>query len=56
MKVYTKRGDDGTTGLYGGGRVRKDDPRIEACGCVDELNAAVGLARAGALPKEIERS
>jgi cob(I)alamin adenosyltransferase len=55
MKIYTKTGDDGTTGLYGGGRVRKDDPRMEACGSVDELNAAIGLVRAARAPAEIER-
>src|SRR5881394_3328268 len=44
MKIYTKTGDDGTTGLIGGGRVRKSDPRIECYGTVDELNAAIGLA------------
>jgi cob(I)alamin adenosyltransferase len=54
MKIYTKTGDDGTTGLYGGGRVRKDHARIEAFGAVDELNAAVGLARAEPLPAEID--
>ncbi len=46
MKIYTRTGDDGTTGVLGPGRVRKDDPRIEACGTVDELNAALGVARA----------
>lgn len=49
MKLYTRTGDDGTTGLFGGGRVLKDDPRVEAYGTVDELNAAIGLA-AAALP------
>ncbi|MDZ4754890.1 MAG: cob(I)yrinic acid a,c-diamide adenosyltransferase [Phycisphaerae bacterium] len=44
MKLYTRSGDDGTTGLFGGGRVSKDDPRIEAYGTVDELNACIGLA------------
>jgi cob(I)alamin adenosyltransferase len=44
-KVYTRTGDDGQTALFGGGRVRKDDPRIEAVGAVDELNAALGLVR-----------
>lgn len=44
-KVYTKSGDDGTTGLVGGQRVRKDDARIEAYGTVDELMAAMGVAR-----------
>jgi cob(I)alamin adenosyltransferase len=46
VKLYTRTGDDGTTGLHGGNRVRKDDPRIEALGAVDELNAHLGLARA----------
>lgn len=45
MKIYTRTGDDGTTGLLGPGRVRKDDPRVEAYGSVDELNAALGVAR-----------
>jgi cob(I)alamin adenosyltransferase len=45
MKIYTKTGDDGSTGLFGGGRVRKSDARIECYGTVDELNAALGLAR-----------
>ena len=46
MKLYTRTGDDGTTGLFGGGRVSKDHARIEAYGCVDELNAHLGLALA----------
>jgi cob(I)alamin adenosyltransferase len=46
MNLYTKTGDDGTTGLFGGQRVRKDCLRVEAYGTVDELNAAVGLAAA----------
>ena len=46
MKIYTKTGDDGTTGLLGAGRVLKFDPRIEAYGTIDELNAVLGLARA----------
>lgn len=49
MKIYTKTGDDGTTGLRGAGRVRKDDVRVEACGEVDETNAALGVLIA-ALP------
>ena len=49
MKVYTRTGDDGTTGLFGGGRVSKTHPRISAYGTVDETNAALGMARA-ALP------
>ncbi|MCI0629534.1 MAG: cob(I)yrinic acid a,c-diamide adenosyltransferase [Phycisphaerales bacterium] len=46
MKLYTRTGDDGTTGLFGGERVQKDHPRIQAIGAVDELNAAIGLAEA----------
>jgi cob(I)alamin adenosyltransferase len=42
MKLYTRSGDDGSTGLFGGDRVKKSHPRIEACGNVDELNAAIG--------------
>jgi cob(I)alamin adenosyltransferase len=48
MKIYTKTGDDGSTGLIGGQRVRKSDPRIECSGSVDELNAAIGLAAVAA--------
>ncbi len=44
MKIYTRTGDDGTTGLLDGARTRKSDPRIECCGSIDELNAAIGLA------------
>src|SRR3989337_571310 len=43
-KLYTRRGDTGTTALLGRGRVRKDDPRIEALGAIAKLNAALGLA------------
>ena len=43
MKIYTRTGDGGDTGLLGGGRVSKASPRIEACGAVDELNACLGL-------------
>jgi cob(I)alamin adenosyltransferase len=46
MRIYTRTGDDGDTGLFGGGRVTKDDPRVEAYGDVDELNAVIGFARA----------
>ena len=44
MKIYTKTGDDGTTGLIGGSRIRKSDLRIECYGTIDELNAVIGLA------------
>ena len=46
MKIYTKTGDAGETGLFGGGRVRKDAARVQAYGEVDETNAAIGLAAA----------
>jgi cob(I)alamin adenosyltransferase len=46
MSIATRTGDDGTTSLLYGRRVGKNDPRVEACGAVDELNAALGLARA----------
>jgi cob(I)alamin adenosyltransferase len=45
VKIYTKTGDDGSTGLFGGGRVPKASPRVEAYGTVDELNATIGFAR-----------
>lgn len=55
MKIYTKTGDQGTTGLFGGKRVSKDDARIEAYGTVDELNAVIGLARSCAeLPDQLK--
>lgn len=54
VKIYTRTGDDGTTGLYGGGRVPKADPRVEAYGTVDETSAAVGMARAAGLPSDID--
>jgi cob(I)alamin adenosyltransferase len=46
MKLYTKTGDDGTTGLFGGARVAKASGRVNAYGTVDETNAAIGVARA----------
>jgi cob(I)alamin adenosyltransferase len=45
MKIYTKTGDAGETGLFGGPRVRKDHARIDAFGTVDELNSHLGLIR-----------
>lgn len=45
MKLYTRTGDDGSTGLFGGARIDKDDPRVDAYGTVDELNATIGFAR-----------
>ncbi len=55
MKIYTKAGDAGQTGLFGGGTVHKDDPRVETYGEVDELSAAIGLARALGADPEVER-
>ena len=54
MKIYTKTGDAGTTGLFGGGRVTKDHPRVEAYGDVDELNATIGVARAAEVMPRID--
>jgi len=54
MKIYTKTGDTGETGLFGGGRVRKDSVRVDAYGEVDELNAVLGLARASRMPTELD--
>src|SRR5262245_20764204 len=58
-KIYTRTGDTGKTMLFGSGRVRKDDVRVEAMGAVDELNAALGMARAelarsGVAPGDLE--
>lgn len=55
MKLYTRTGDDGTTALFGGRRVRKDALRVEAYGAVDEANAALGLARSQGLDGELDR-
>jgi len=52
MPITTRTGDDGTTGLLFNRRVPKNHPRIEACGTVDELNATLGMARAGATTPE----
>ena len=46
MKIYTRTGDEGETGLFGGGRVPKDHPRVAAYGDVDELNSVIGVVRA----------
>jgi len=53
MKIYTRTGDDGTTGLLGGSRTRKSDPRIECCGAIDELCAAIGLASSAPLAQSL---
>lgn len=55
MKIYTKAGDDGSTGLLGGDRVFKTDLRIEAIGEVDEVNAVLGVARTLGLPPTIDQ-
>ncbi|MGI0149573.1 MAG: cob(I)yrinic acid a,c-diamide adenosyltransferase [Thermoplasmata archaeon] len=52
-KLYTRSGDSGETGLLGPGRISKDDPRVEAMGSVDELNAVLGLAIAAQGEKRI---
>ncbi len=54
MRIYTKTGDDGETGVVGGQRVSKDDARIEAYGTVDELNAALGLIRSNSPRPELD--
>jgi cob(I)alamin adenosyltransferase len=56
MSIVTKSGDQGTTGLMYNRRVSKCHPRVEACGTVDELNAAIGLARAGAEEEFVRES
>jgi cob(I)alamin adenosyltransferase len=52
-KIYTRTGDDGSTGLGDGVRVAKDHPRVEAYGTVDELNSAIGLLLCAELPEEV---
>lgn len=54
MKIYTKTGDEGETGLWGGLRVSKDTIRVHAYGTVDECNAAIGVARSAQMPARID--
>ncbi len=54
LKIYTKTGDAGDTGLFGGGRVPKDHPRVAAYGDVDELNAVIGMARSAEVMPRID--
>ena len=55
MKIYTKTGDDGSTGLFGGPRVAKDDLRIESYGTVDELNSLIGIVHSKTSCEQIEQ-
>ncbi|NOR36924.1 MAG: ATP:cob(I)alamin adenosyltransferase, partial [Woeseiaceae bacterium] len=56
-KIYTKTGDDGTTGLGDGTRVRKDSLRVDAFGTVDEANSAIGVVLAeSSVPKDVRRT
>jgi cob(I)alamin adenosyltransferase len=55
MKIYTKTGDDGTTGLFGNQRVPKDSPRVAAYGTIDEANSILGSALAAGAPEELAR-
>jgi cob(I)alamin adenosyltransferase len=54
VKIYTKTGDDGTTGLFGGARVPKSSVRVDAYGTVDETNAAIGIARAAGVGAKMD--
>jgi cob(I)alamin adenosyltransferase len=54
VKLYTRTGDTGETSLYSGDRARKDDPRVEAYGDIDELNAWLGLVRASGLDPALD--
>ena len=55
MRIYTRTGDRGETSLYGGRRVLKDDPRIEAYGTVDELNSVLGIIRSMKIRPSVDR-
>lgn len=55
MKIYTRQGDDGSTGLFGGRRLGKATLRVEAYGTLDETSAVVGWARAAGLPDDVDR-
>jgi cob(I)alamin adenosyltransferase len=54
-RIYTRTGDNGTTGLIGGKRVSKDSPLIETNGSLDELNALIGVVRSNPLPTSVDR-
>ena len=54
MKIYTRTGDGGETALFAGTRVSKADPRVDAYGHVDELNALIGQARAAGIPRDLD--
>lgn len=54
MKIYTKTGDDGSTSLFGGTRVQKNNIRINAYGTIDELNSVIGIAVSGDINDEIK--
>src|SRR4051812_49763887 len=54
VKIYTRTGDTGETSLFSGDRARKDDPRVDAYGEIDELNAWLGLARASQLDRALD--
>ena len=56
FKIYTKTGDDGTSGLIGGTRVKKSDQRLEAYGTVDELNSWIGLIKTILIEKEVDNT
>ncbi|MBM3911115.1 MAG: cob(I)yrinic acid a,c-diamide adenosyltransferase [Thaumarchaeota archaeon] len=54
MKIYTKTGDDGTTGLQGGSRISKSNPRIAAYGTIDEINSSLGIVLSSKLDNDIK--